>query len=157
MTFDTNTNKAYECPICHGHNCEFDDAENSPTEGYFEGAHLRVTFVCLDCNKTYDVNFRLGMEESTPAGAVTFVVEVTHGATAGQPGSRWWEAKHSSTLAQARADLAETFTNKIAVEDRGEAYKREWSHLVKQAKAARPGEVFAFDEFAARITEQKKG
>lgn len=62
VDFDTNTNKAYECPICHGHNCEFEDAENFPTEGYFEGAHLRVTFVCLDCDKTYDVNFRLGME-----------------------------------------------------------------------------------------------
>jgi hypothetical protein len=157
MTFDTNTNKAYECPICHGHNCEFDDAENHPSEGYFDGAHLPATFFCNDCGRAYTVAFTLRAEKSTPDGAVTFVVEVTHGATAGQPGSRWWESKHSSTLAQARADLAEVFTNKIAVEDRGEAYKREWSRLVEQAKAARPGEVFAFDEFAARITEQKEG
>lgn len=157
MTFDINTNKAYECPVCHGHNCEFDTAENIPVEGYFDGAHLPATFFCNDCGKGYQVNFTLMVEKSTAAVAVPFVVEVTHGATAGQPGSRWREAKHSSTLAQARADLAGVFADKIATEDRGEAYKSEWAYLVDQVKTARPGEVFAFDEFAARITEQKEG
>ena len=96
-------------------------------------------------------------EKSIPAVAATFVVETTHGATAGQPGSQWWGAKYSSRLAQARADLVELFTDKMAAEDRGEWYEREWSRLAKQANAASLDEVFAFDEFAARITEQKEG
>lgn len=157
MTFDTNTNKAYECPVCHGHNCEFDDAANHPTEGYFDGAHLPATFFCNDCKRSYRVDFTLKAEKSTPAGAMTFVVETTHGATAGQPGCRWWGAKYASTLEQARADLLEMLTNRIAVEDRGEAHRREWSLMAGQVKTARPGEVFALDEFAARITEEKEG
>lgn len=157
MTFNTNTNKAYECPVCHRHNCEFDAAANHPSEGYFDGAHLPARFFCNDCGRAYTVDFTLRAEKSTPVGAATFVVETTHGATAGQPGSRWWEAKYSTTLAQARADLLEILTAKTATEDRGEAYLREWRHMADQVKTARPGEVFAFDEFAARITEQKEG
>ena len=60
--FDINTNKAYECPVCHGHNCEFGDAEEYPKEGYFDGAHLPAVFVCHDCEKEYKVNFRLVAE-----------------------------------------------------------------------------------------------
>jgi hypothetical protein len=52
-------NKAYECPKCHGHNCEFVDANDEPDEGYFDGAHLKATFACLDCHCKYDVNFEL--------------------------------------------------------------------------------------------------
>lgn len=156
MTFDTNTNKAYECPVCHGHHCEFHDTEDMPDEGYFDGAHLRAGFYCLDCLQPYEVCFTLKAEKSTPAGAVTFVVETAHGATAGQPGCRWWEARYSSTLEQARADLLAILTAKTATEDRGEAYMREWRLMADQVKTARPGEVFALDEFAARITEQKE-
>lgn len=79
MTFDTN--KAYECPVCRGHNCEFDAAENTPVEGYFDGAHLPVTFFCNDCGKEYRVNFTLRVEAEAQAEAATFAGETANWAT----------------------------------------------------------------------------
>ena len=69
VDFDPKTNKAYECPVCHGHNCEFGDAETYPTEGYLDGAHLPAVFICKDCGKEYKVDFRLRVE--TAATVVT--------------------------------------------------------------------------------------
>ncbi len=83
-----------------------------------------------------------------------FIVETSRGALAGLPGGQWFGAKYSSTLAQARADLAEVFADKRADEDRGDEYEREWAALAGRAKIAEVGDVLAFDEFAARIVEE---
>ena len=61
--FDVNTNAAYRCPICGGHNCEFEDADDTPEEGYFDGAHLKAQFFCRDCEKQYDVTFVLNVKK----------------------------------------------------------------------------------------------
>lgn len=83
-----------------------------------------------------------------------FITETSRGALAGLPGAHWSGAKYSSTLEQARADLADTFADKRAAEDRGEEYGREWAALVERAKNAEVGDVLSFDEFAARIAEE---
>ena len=83
-----------------------------------------------------------------------FIVEISRGALAGLPGGHWSGAKYSSTLAQARADLAETFADKLDKEDRGEEYEREWAALAERAKNADVDDVLTFDEFAARIIEE---
>lgn len=83
-----------------------------------------------------------------------FIVQTSHGANAGTITADWWDAKYSSTLAQARADLAETFAGKLDKEDRGEEYEREWQELVEMAKVAHIDYIIAGDEFAARIIEE---
>ena len=83
-----------------------------------------------------------------------FIIETSRGALAGLPGAHWSGAKYSSTLAQARADLADTFADKRATEDRGEEYEREWQELIEAAKVAHVGYIIAGDEFAARIIEE---
>lgn len=62
VEFNTNTNAAYRCPLCGGRNCEFDDADNTPAEGYFDGAHLQASFYCNDCGKPYTMTFTLRVE-----------------------------------------------------------------------------------------------
>ena len=71
VEFDTNTNAAYRCPRCGGHNCELVDAKDFPLEGYLEGAHLPAKFYCNDCKKEYDVNFVLGVDEGLGAEGAT--------------------------------------------------------------------------------------
>lgn len=83
-----------------------------------------------------------------------FIVQTSHGANAGTVDAKWWNAKYSSTLAQAREDIAETFADKLDAEDRGEEYEREWQELIEAAKVAHVGYIIAGDEFAARIIEE---
>lgn len=83
-----------------------------------------------------------------------FIVETSRGALAGLTGGQWFGAKYSSTLAQARADFAEVFADRLTAEDRGEEYEREWDALMARAKEAEVGDVLSFDEFAARITTE---
>ena len=82
-----------------------------------------------------------------------FIVQTSRGASAGTTTADWWDAKYSSTLAQARDDLADTFADKLTAEDRGEEYEREWQELIEAAKIAHVGYIIAGDEFAARIIE----
>ena len=37
---DVSTDPAYVCPYCGGRNCGFEDADDSPLEGYFDGGTL---------------------------------------------------------------------------------------------------------------------
>lgn len=83
-----------------------------------------------------------------------YIVQTSHGANAGTTTADWWDAIYSSTLAQAREDIAEIFANKLADEDRGEEYEREWQELIEMAKVAHVGYIIAGDEFAARIIEE---
>ena len=53
-----------------------------------------------------------------------FIIETSHGAQAGTVDAKWFAAKYASTLAQARAGLADTFADKLAAEDRGDEYER---------------------------------
>lgn len=85
-----------------------------------------------------------------------FIVETSRGALAGLPGGHWFGAKYSSTLAQARADLADTFADKRAAEDRGDEFADAWEALEARARVADVGDVLSFDEFAARIVEEAK-
>ena len=59
--FDTNTNAAYKCPYCGGHNCEFEDCQDPAVdgEGYFDGSQFHGTWFCHDCGKPYGVTFEL--------------------------------------------------------------------------------------------------
>ena len=83
-----------------------------------------------------------------------YIVQTSRGADAGTVRAKWWNAKYSSTLAQAREDIAETFADKLTAEDRGEEYEREWQELIEMAKVAHVGYIIAGDEFAARIIEE---
>lgn len=83
-----------------------------------------------------------------------FIVETSRGTRAGLPDAQWFGGKFSSTLAQARVDLAEVFADKLYAEDRGEEYEHEWHALAERAKDADVGEALSFDEFAARIVEE---
>jgi len=83
-----------------------------------------------------------------------FIIETSHGAQAGTVDAKWFAAKYASTLAQARAGLADTFADKLAAEDRGDEYERGWNALMERSKGAEVGDVLAFDEFAARIVEE---
>lgn len=56
---DVSKDPAYECPYCHGRNCEFSEADDFPCEGYFNGAKLNSRFFCNDCEKSYNVQFTL--------------------------------------------------------------------------------------------------
>lgn len=58
---DIENDPAYECPYCGGHNCEFQFADDTPIEGYFDGANLVGTWSCLDCEKNYNVTFQLNV------------------------------------------------------------------------------------------------
>lgn len=83
-----------------------------------------------------------------------FIIETSRGALAGLPGAHWSGAKYSSTLTQARADLADTFADKRATEDRGDEFTDAWEALEARARGADVGDVLSFDEFAARIIEE---
>ena len=63
---DISTDPAYVCPYCGSTNCEFDDAENSPNEGYFHGATLNAQFWCNECNKPYNVTYELKVKDVYP-------------------------------------------------------------------------------------------
>lgn len=39
---DVSTDPAYVCPYCGGRNCGFEDADDSPLEGYFDGGTLNA-------------------------------------------------------------------------------------------------------------------
>lgn len=82
-----------------------------------------------------------------------YIVQTSHGANAGTIAADWWDAKYSSTLAQAREDLAEVFTDRLDKEDRGEEYEREWQELAEMAKVAHVDYIITGDELAARIIE----
>ena len=57
---------AYVCPYCGSRDCEFDDANDFPAEGYFDGATLYAQFWCNDCNKPYNVQFELKVKDVYP-------------------------------------------------------------------------------------------
>lgn len=61
--FDPSTDPAYKCPYCGGRNCEFEDSEAFPMDGFFDHSHLHATFFCLDCQEGYDVDFELVVSE----------------------------------------------------------------------------------------------
>ena len=63
---DIANDPAYQCPYCGSHDCEFDDAENSPNEGYFDGATFNAQFFCNECNKPYNVQFELKVKDVYP-------------------------------------------------------------------------------------------
>ena len=39
---DVATDPAYVCPYCGGRNCSFEDANDEPVEGYFDGGTLEA-------------------------------------------------------------------------------------------------------------------
>ena len=63
---DVSKDPAYECPYCHGRNCEFHEADDQPCEGYFNGARLNSQFFCNDCGRPYNVQFTLVAESVHP-------------------------------------------------------------------------------------------
>jgi hypothetical protein len=63
---DVSTDPAYVCPYCGGRNCEFDDADDSPLEGYFDGGTLTALFYCDDCDKFYNVDYELKVKDVYP-------------------------------------------------------------------------------------------
>ena len=52
---DVSKDPAYVCPYCGSHDCEFDDANDIPDEGYFDGSTLNTQFWCNECGKPYNV------------------------------------------------------------------------------------------------------
>lgn len=65
-SIDVAKDPGYKCPVCGSHDCEFDDADNSPDEGYFDGAHLNARFYCNECGSSYDVTYTLKVTDVTP-------------------------------------------------------------------------------------------
>ena len=61
-----DSDPAYVCPYCGGTDCEFDDAENYPNEGYFDGATLNAQFWCNTCDKPYNVTYELKVKDVYP-------------------------------------------------------------------------------------------
>ena len=57
---------AYVCPYCGSHDCEFDDANDFPSEGYFDGATFNAQFWCNECNKPYNVTYELKVKDVYP-------------------------------------------------------------------------------------------
>lgn len=63
---DVSTDPAYKCPYCGGRNCEFDEAdEPGEHQGYFHGSQFNAQFWCNDCERFYDVVFRLSVTSVT--------------------------------------------------------------------------------------------
>lgn len=60
---DIDNDPAYECPYCGGHNCEFDEADAWPEDGYFDGSDILSRFICHDCEKPYSVTFKLNVSD----------------------------------------------------------------------------------------------
>ena len=59
---DIENDPAYTCPICGGHNCEFEDCEDPGTqEGYFDGSKFTATWWCADCGEAYAVTFKMNV------------------------------------------------------------------------------------------------
>ena len=56
---ELDNDPAYTCPYCGGHNCEFEDAHPGETDGFFDGSPFYGTWVCLDCDKEYEVDFEM--------------------------------------------------------------------------------------------------
>ena len=66
---DIANDPAYVCPYCGGHNCEFSDGEDIGSglqDGYFDGATVNTTFWCMDCEKPYNVQFKLKVSDVYP-------------------------------------------------------------------------------------------
>ena len=66
---DVSKDPAYVCPYCGGHNCEFSDGEDIGSglqDGYFDGATVNTTFWCMDCEKPYNVQFKLKVSDVYP-------------------------------------------------------------------------------------------
>ena len=61
-----DSDPAYVCPWCGSHDCEFEDAENYPNEGYFDGATFNTQFWCNECCKPYNVQFELKVKDVYP-------------------------------------------------------------------------------------------
>lgn len=59
---DIENDPAYTCPICGGHNCEFEDCEDPGVqEGYFDGSKFTATWWCADCQEAYAVTFKMNV------------------------------------------------------------------------------------------------
>ena len=84
----------------------------------------------------------------------TYIVQTAGGALAGHDNSLWRNMNWSSTLAQAREALANSFGALHDREDRGEEFEREWEKCIERSQVAEVCEVVSFDEFAARIIEE---
>ena len=63
---DVSTDPAYVCPYCGGRDCSFEDADDSPLEGYFDGGTLNAYFYCNDCDKFYNVAYELKVKDVYP-------------------------------------------------------------------------------------------
>ena len=63
---DVSKDPAYVCPYCGSRDCEFDDADNEPHEGYFDGATLNAQFFCNECGKPYNVTYELKVKDVYP-------------------------------------------------------------------------------------------
>jgi len=63
---DVSKDPAYVCPYCGSRNCVFDDADDSPLEGYFDGGILTALFYCNDCDKFYNVAYELNVKDVYP-------------------------------------------------------------------------------------------
>lgn len=63
---DVAKDPAYVCPYCGGRNCGFEDADDSPLEGYFDGGTLNAQFYCNDCDKFYNVAYELKVKDVYP-------------------------------------------------------------------------------------------
>ena len=61
-----DSDPAYVCPWCGSHDCEFEDAENYPNEGYFDCATFNTKFWCNECCKPYNVQFELKVKDVYP-------------------------------------------------------------------------------------------
>ena len=66
---DVSKDPAYVCPYCGSRNCEFSDGEDIGSglqDGYFDGATVNTTFWCMDCEKPYNVQFKLKVSDVYP-------------------------------------------------------------------------------------------
>ena len=61
-----DSDPAYVCPYCGNRDCEFEDAENYPNEGYFDGTTFNAQFWCNRCNKPYNVTYELKVKDVYP-------------------------------------------------------------------------------------------
>ena len=87
-----------------------------------------------------------------------YMIETAHGAAIElwhYDEATWYslQSSESSTIEDARREMAEAILSQINGEDRGEEYEREWEAAAERAKSAEVGDVVSFDERGWRIIE----
>ena len=83
----------------------------------------------------------------------TYIVEVRQRVSGSW--TAWSGAAYSSTLEQARVDLASSIGGEMDREDRGEEFEADLGALVKRAAAANIGDVLTYDDdIQWRIAEE---